>query len=48
MPIKRIKDPTLKKGEQKVETEGAPRRATSVRRKVYDADGKLLYDTAWR
>jgi vancomycin resistance protein YoaR len=48
MPITRIKDPTLKKGKQEVEQEGAPRRATSVRRKVYDADGKLLYDTTWR
>jgi vancomycin resistance protein YoaR len=48
MPIKRIKDPTLKKGEQKVEIEGSPRRSTSVRRKVYDANGKLLYDTSWR
>jgi vancomycin resistance protein YoaR len=48
MPVKRIKDPTLKKGEQKVEIEGSPRRATSVRRKVYDSDGKLLYDTTWR
>jgi vancomycin resistance protein YoaR len=48
MPVKRIKDPTLKKGEQEVETEGAPRRSTSVTRKVYDPDGKLLYDTTWR
>ena len=48
MPIKRIKDPTLKRGEQKVEVEGSPRRSTSVRRKVYDSDGKLLYDTTWR
>jgi vancomycin resistance protein YoaR len=48
MPIKRIKDPTLKKGEQEVEVEGAPRRSTSVTRKVYDPDGKLLYDTTWR
>ena len=48
MPIKRIKDPTLKKGKQEVEVEGAPRRSTSVRRKVYDAGGKLLYDTTWR
>ena len=48
MPIKRVKDPALKKGEQKVDEEGAPRRSTSVRRKVYDADGKLLYDTTWR
>jgi vancomycin resistance protein YoaR len=48
MPVKRIKDPALKKGEQEVVEGGAPSRATSVRRKVYDADGKLLYDTTWR
>jgi vancomycin resistance protein YoaR len=48
MPVKRIKDPTLKKGDQQVEIEGSPRRSTSVRRKVFDADGKLLYDTTWR
>jgi vancomycin resistance protein YoaR len=48
MPIKRIKDPTLKKGKQEVDQPGAPRLSTSVRRKVYDAGGKLLYDTTWR
>jgi len=48
MPIKRVKDPTLEKGVQEVEVEGAPRLATSVTRKVYDADGKLLYNTTWR
>jgi len=48
MPVKRIKDPTLKKGEKVIDAEGAPRRATSVHRTVYDADGKVLYDTVWR
>jgi vancomycin resistance protein YoaR len=48
MPVKRIKDPTLKKGEQEVVEGGAPARSTSVRRKVYDPSGKLLYDTTWR
>jgi vancomycin resistance protein YoaR len=48
MPVKRIKDPTLKRGEQEIVESGAPRRATSVRRKVYDTSGKLLYDTTWR
>jgi vancomycin resistance protein YoaR len=48
MPVKRVKDPTLEKGKEEVETPGAPRRATSVHRTVYDADGKLLYDTTWR
>ena len=48
IPVKRIKDPTLKKGQQEVVEAGAPRRFTSVRRKVYDANGKLLYDTTFR
>jgi vancomycin resistance protein YoaR len=48
IPVKRIKDPTLKKGKQEIVEGGAPRRFTSVRRKVYDADGKLLYDTTFR
>jgi vancomycin resistance protein YoaR len=48
MPIKRTKDPTLKPGEQVVDESGAPRRATSVHRLVYDPSGKLLYDTTWR
>jgi Tfp pilus assembly major pilin PilA len=47
-PFKTIKDPTLKKGKRKVETTGTPPLATSVERKVYDADGKLLYDDTWR
>ena len=46
--VKQIKDPTLKKGKRKVETTGTPPLATSVERKVYDADGKLLYDDTWR
>jgi vancomycin resistance protein YoaR len=48
IPVRRIKDPTLKKGEQEVVEGGAPRRFTSVRRKVYDANGTLLYDTTFR
>jgi vancomycin resistance protein YoaR len=48
MPVKRIKDRTLKKGKQEIVESGAPPRATSVRRKVYDPSGKLLYDTTWR
>jgi vancomycin resistance protein YoaR len=47
MPVKRTKDPSLKPGEQVVDQEGAPPRSTSVRRLVYDASGKLLYDTTW-
>ncbi|MGH3129557.1 MAG: hypothetical protein ACRDNX_01950, partial [Gaiellaceae bacterium] len=46
--VKRVKDPGLLVGERVVEEAGEPSRSTSVRRRVYDADGKLLYDTTWR
>ena len=46
-PVKVTKDPTLKKGERVVDHSGSPPTATTVRRKVYDADGKLLYDDSW-
>jgi vancomycin resistance protein YoaR len=45
--IKRVKDPKLVVGKRKIESMGEPPRKTSVRRKVYDADGALLYDTTW-
>ncbi len=48
VPVKKVKDPALKKGKHVIETVGAPPRATTVERKVYDADGKLLYDNVWR
>jgi hypothetical protein len=34
-------------GESSVEDYGEPARATSVRRRVYSASGKLLFDTTW-
>jgi vancomycin resistance protein YoaR len=46
-PVTRVKDPTLPAGEQVVEESGEPSRATSVHRRVYAADGKLLYDDVW-
>ncbi len=46
-PVKVTKDPTLKKGEKVVDHGGTPPTATTVRRKVFDADGKLLYDDTW-
>src|SRR5207253_10096756 len=46
--VQKVKDPTLPKGETEVETVGVPSTATSVERKVYAADGKLLYDNVWR
>ena len=48
MPIKVVKDPTLKKGERVVDHAGSPATATTVSRKVYSADGKLLDDDVWR
>jgi vancomycin resistance protein YoaR len=46
-PVTITKDPTLPKGKIVVDHVGAPPTATSVTRKVYDANGKLLYDTTW-
>jgi vancomycin resistance protein YoaR len=43
-PVKRVPDPSLFVGERVVEETGEPSRTTSVRRKVYDSSGKLLYD----
>ena len=47
VPWKRIDDPTMFKGEKVVEQFGAPPRSTSVTRRVYAADGALMYDTTW-
>ena len=46
-PVKRIPDPSLYVGETVVEESGEPSRSTSVRRLVYTASGKLLYDNTW-
>jgi vancomycin resistance protein YoaR len=47
-PLKRVPDPTLPKGKTVVEDSGSPARSTSVERKVYLPDGKLLYDDTFR
>ncbi|HEX2495576.1 MAG TPA: VanW family protein, partial [Gaiellaceae bacterium] len=44
---KRIADPNVWEGEQITETVGQPSRKTAVTRRVYSADGKLMYDTTW-
>ena len=41
------KDPTLLVGEKVVDVQGSPPLSTSVNRKVYDKNGKLLYDNTW-
>jgi vancomycin resistance protein YoaR len=46
--VKRIPDNTMLAGKTMLVDAGEPSRATSVRRRVYDADGKLLYDTTWK
>jgi vancomycin resistance protein YoaR len=46
-PTKKIVDPKLLAGEKVVEETGEPPRTTSVRRKVYDANGKLIYDATF-
>jgi hypothetical protein len=45
--IERTVDASLAPGEHVVDDYGEPSRRTSVRRLVYDAQGKLLYDDNW-
>jgi vancomycin resistance protein YoaR len=45
--IKRVPDPDLLVGQTSLQDYGEPARATSVRRRVYSASGKLLFDTTW-
>jgi vancomycin resistance protein YoaR len=47
VPTKKLPDPALFVGQRVVEETGEPPRSTSVRRRVYDAKGKLLYDTTF-
>jgi vancomycin resistance protein YoaR len=46
-PVKRVPDPSLFAGQRVTEETGEPPRTTSVRRRVYDANGKLLYDATF-
>jgi vancomycin resistance protein YoaR len=46
-PVRKIKDPTLFVGESVVEERGSSSLKTSNERKVYDAEGKLLFDTTF-
>ncbi|MDX6407514.1 MAG: hypothetical protein QOE13_585 [Gaiellaceae bacterium] len=46
-PVRRIKDPSLLVGETVVEESGSSSLKTSNTRKVYDAGGKLLFDTTF-
>jgi vancomycin resistance protein YoaR len=46
-PVQKTVDATLKPGEVVVDSSGAPSQATSVERKVYDTNDKLLSDATW-
>jgi vancomycin resistance protein YoaR len=46
-PVQKTVDATLEPGQTVVDESGVPAQATSVERKVYSADGKLLSDATW-
>ncbi len=48
VPVEETEDPAIPKGKRVVDEFGSPPRETSVRRLVYDANAKLLYDDTWR
>jgi vancomycin resistance protein YoaR len=47
VPVERIKDPTLPKGERVVEEEGSAPSRTSATRKIYGPDGTLIRSETW-
>ena len=47
VPVEKIDDPSMFKGETAVDIVGSPPRATSVQRKVYLENGTLLHDDTW-
>ena len=46
-PVKKQPDPDLFRGQQVVQDSGSSSLSTTATRKVYDANGKLLYDDTW-
>ena len=46
-PLEKVPDPALFVGQTSVEESGVAPQSTSVERKVYNADGALLYDNSW-
>ena len=46
-PVQKTVDATLKPGQVVVDDPGVPAQSTSVERKVYSSDGKLLSDATW-
>jgi vancomycin resistance protein YoaR len=47
VPVERVEDATLPKGQTLVEEEGAPPSRTSATRLIYSADGALLDEETW-
>jgi vancomycin resistance protein YoaR len=47
VPVKRVKDPTLPKGERVVEEEGTAPSRTTATRKIYAPDGDLIRSETW-
>jgi vancomycin resistance protein YoaR len=45
--LKRVPDRNMLVGQTVLEESGQPSRSTSVRRRVYDSSGKLMYDHTW-
>ena len=45
--VKNIADPNMFVGQTELEEAGQPSRSTSVRRRVFDSGGKLMYDHTW-
>ena len=45
--VKRVPDRDMLVGRTVLEESGQPSRSTSVRRRVYDSNGKLMYDHTW-
>jgi vancomycin resistance protein YoaR len=45
--VKRVPDPNMLVGQTALEEPGQPSRSTSARRRVFDSDGKLMYDHTW-
>jgi vancomycin resistance protein YoaR len=47
VPTVITKDPKLEKGKKVVDEVGSPPLSTSVTRRVYDPDGKLMFENTW-
>jgi vancomycin resistance protein YoaR len=48
VPVKRVKDPKLRKGKSVVDAEGAAPTRTTATREIYGDDGELIRSETWR